>query len=315
LASDTQGTVERNWLIKTVGLTIAALTLVILVNMAIDIYGIFRHARGRRLAVYGDERIAKYLLSEKYVPADFNGLLVGSSVSANWNLNNIHAYKVYNESLNGGNIVEEKTIADQVLAHPGIKTVILIVHPFLTASHTFETVQLTPRENIAALGSQSLLEAYKDKVRSSMHDGKWPFDAAGTDDFAVPHQLNPTLRRMMAPGTEFAVDPIAMDSYRGLVANLHAKGIHILYVVPPLSQPLLTLKREAFDRYSALALAGKGADDDVIDFTSLEFASFCAEQNFADGVHATSEEARKIVDVIDRRLAGGSGPGVGPAAN
>ena len=99
------------WLAETIGAIVLLLLIVVLVNMSIDIYGIFRSTKGRHLVVYGDERIAKYLLSERYVPENFDSLLIGSSVSANWNTQGIDSFRAYNESIEGGNIVEEKVIA------------------------------------------------------------------------------------------------------------------------------------------------------------------------------------------------------------
>ncbi len=174
--SDNHAMSARAWLTETIGTIVALLIVVTLVNISVDIYGILRNAKGRHLRVYGDERVARYLLSEKYVPENFNALLIGSSVSANWNTSGINGLRVYNESLNGGNIVEEKTIADQALATSQIKVVILIVHPFLTYSHDFETVRLTPRENLEALGSLNLLDAYKSAVRVKLHREERTYD-------------------------------------------------------------------------------------------------------------------------------------------
>ena len=44
------------------------------VNAAADIYGLYRNPAGRRLPVYGDARVAKYLLSQRYVPENFNAI-------------------------------------------------------------------------------------------------------------------------------------------------------------------------------------------------------------------------------------------------
>ena len=294
----------RTWIIKTIALTVFMLIAVVLLNMSIDIYGIFRNVRGRHLVVYGDERVAKYLLSEKYVPDNFDALLIGSSVSANWNMGNVDGLRIYNESLNGGNIVEEKTLVDQALAKSGIKVAIVIIHPFLTNSHEFETVRLTQRENFAALGSQSLLDAYKDKVRSKLHPAEQAFDEFGTDDFGdAPQKLNPTLLKMMAPGSEFNIDEIAMSTYKSLIEELHSAKVQIIYVIPPVSQPLLMSKAKAFANYSNAILASRFAQDKVIDFTSDEFEGFRKDTaNFTDGIHLNNQAARQVVAVISNRL-------------
>ena len=72
------------------------------------------------ILVYGDERVAKYLMNERYVLANFNAVMIGSSVSANWRLDQIVQLRTFNNSVNGGNIVEEKSMVDQVLYPPPV---------------------------------------------------------------------------------------------------------------------------------------------------------------------------------------------------
>jgi hypothetical protein len=294
----------RAWVAETIGAAIALIIVVVLVNMTIDIYGIFRSAKGRRLVVYGDQRIAKYLFSERYVPENFDALLIGSSVSANWNTNGIDGFRAYNESVEGGNIVEEKTIADRALASSHIKFAILIVHPYLTDSHAFATVRLTPREKFAALGSQSLLDAYKNDVRVKLHLERNEFDQFGTDDFGdIPQKMNAHLQRMMTPGTPFRIDETAMKSYIDLVDELHAANIRIVYVIPPLLQSIFASKSDAFTNYTRAALANKLEQDLLIDFTSDEFVDFRRNAgNFKDGVHLTNQAAQRVVAVINIRV-------------
>jgi hypothetical protein len=304
LPSDKLAMTARQWLTDTIGATVLLLVVIVLANMSIDVYGIFRDAKGRHLSVYGDERVAKYLLSEKYVPENFNAILIGSSVSANWNTRGIYGFEVYNESLNGGNIVEEKAIADQALASSQIKAAILIVHPYLTASHDFNTVRLTPRENLEALGSLNLLDAYKSEARIKLHLGREEFDEFGTDDFGdIPNKMNPHLQNLMAPGSDFYVDEIAMSNYKALMDELHAAKIQIVFVVPPLSQPIFASKADAFASYSRKILANKSDRDLIIDFTSDEFAGFRRDQdNFKDGVHLTNQAARELIAEINARI-------------
>lgn len=294
----------RAWFVKTVALTVLLVIAIASANVAVDLYGIFRNPQGRHLAGYGDDRVAKYLLSERYVPTNFNALVIGSSVSSNWDANRIDAFRFYNVSLDGGNIVEEKTISDRALASPRIKLVILVVHPFLTSSHDFETVHVTPRENLEALGSQNLLNAYKDKLRSRFHKDAQTFDATGT--FVLPEEhreMNSVLQKVMDPVTGFKIDPIALRAHVDLVAELHAAGIPIVFVVPPISQSLLQPRAAQLAAYSSLLLCDKLDNDKVIDFTSPEFAAFREDgTNFSDGIHLTRLGAREIVTDINQRL-------------
>lgn len=301
---ETRSLSARTWLVETVCLTASLLIAVVLVNMSIDMYGIFRNARGRHLVVYGDERVAKYLLSERYVPDNFDALLIGSSVSANWNMGQIDGLRVYNESLDGGNIVEEKALVDQALPGSRIQVVFFIIHPYLTATHEFQTVGLTPRENLAALGSQSLLDAYKNEARITLHREEQHFDEFGTHDLGdAPKKLNATLQKLMSPGTEFDSDEVAMKTYKSLIDELHSAKVQIIYIVPPPSQSILASKGKAFANYSSIILASKWEQDRVIDFTSDEFVDFRSNpENFTDGIHLKNLAARQVVAVVNHRF-------------
>ena len=294
----------RAWLAKTIGLTILLVVAVAATDAAIDIYGIFRNPKGRHLAGYGDDRVAKYLLSERYVPANFNALVIGSSISANWDTSHIDAFKMYNESLDGGNIVEEKTISDRALASSRIKLAIVVIQPFLTSSHEFETVHVTPRENLEALGSQNLLDAYKDELRAHFHKDAQIFDDTGVMVLPeVPRELNPIAAKVMDPVTGFKVDPVALQAHQDLVAELHAAKIPIVFIVSAISRPLLSSRATRLAAYSRLLLRDKSDSDKVIDFTSPDFEAFReVGTNFSDGIHLTNVGSREIVVEINQRL-------------
>lgn len=295
----------RTWLLTTIGLLLTVGGGLIALNTSLDIYGIFHNPRGRRLAVFGDERVAKYLLSGRYVPENFDAVLIGSSVSANWNTSQIRGLRVYNESIYGGNINEEKSFLDQALSRPGIRVVFLVVHPFLTHSHAFETVRLTPREKLAALGSQSLWQAYLEMIRIRLHRSRQTSDAFGTN-FADPLRigLNPTLRQMMRPGEDFEIDPIALDIYKEAVAELHTRQVKIVFIVPPLSENLLAQKRTAFQKYFQTFQTVMAAQDMLIDFISDQFTAFrMNSKNFADGIHLEHAAAAEVISVIDAHIA------------
>src|SRR2546423_1309606 len=164
----------QNWFFTTLALIVIVAAVTVASNVTLDIYGLFRDPHGRRLPAIGDDRVAKYLLSKKYVPGNFDAILVGSSVSANWNTGRMRSLRVYNESMTAANIVEEKALVDQALSQPGIKAALLTVHPYLTNSHRFATVQVSERETFGALGSLTLWEAYK--VRYGLPGVHEPYD-------------------------------------------------------------------------------------------------------------------------------------------
>src|SRR5438105_1431990 len=99
-------TSNGKWCAGFAAIVLSATGATAAVGYALDCYGLFREAQGRKIAVHSNDGTSKYLLSQRYVPANFDGLLVGSSVSASWDVSAIDG-RVYNASVNGGNISDE----------------------------------------------------------------------------------------------------------------------------------------------------------------------------------------------------------------
>ena len=294
----------RRWLTWTVLLTVAVGGGAVAANVATDLWGLYREPAGRALPVYGDERVAKYLLSTRYVQANFDGALIGSSISANWPVVRLTHARLYNESLNGGNIVEEKAIAERLLERGGVRGVIMVVHPYLTATHEWNSVVMEPRLANGALGSENLIDAYKRRLKIRLGKDKLMFDAAGTADFDdKAKKLNAHLEAMMKPGADFEIDPIARAAYRDTVALWHAHHVPVAFVVPPVSDAMRARKGDAYAKYSDEILRDSAPGDLVFDFTTEELGAIGHDAtNFTDGVHLRSTAAARLVATIDERL-------------
>ena len=287
------------WLLTTISIVLIVTAAISGLNIMVDIYGLYRPARGRQLPVLGDERVAKYLLSMRYVPENFNAVLSGASVSANWSVTGITGLRVYNESLSGGNIVEEKSLIEAALERPGISVAFLLVHPAMTYSHEFQTVEMKPALKSSALGSSSLWQAYKDMANIRLGRIPRTFDYAGTETFLYAgSEMNIYMRRMWdAP--DFTVDPLALQAYRDLVAGLHRRGVQIVFIVPPTSEYLLQTKRAQMARYLRMMRSEIGAGYLWIDFLSQEHKELCNQANFSDGVHLRADGVRQVIADIN----------------
>jgi len=294
----------RTWLLITLFLILGAGGALIGLNAAVDLYGLWRPVQGRQLLVYGDERVAKYLFNMRYVPENFNAVLIGTSVSANWNMRGIEKLRVYNNSLDGGNIVEGKAITEETLSRPGITTAFLLVHPALTFSHDYETVDLVPRLRLSTLGSLSLWDAYKDLVNIRLGRARQLFDYAGTETFEkLRSEMTPHMKALWSPGESFDIDPVALAAYRDVVRELHAHQVRIIFVVPPTFEGLLEQKRPAFDRYVRLIQSELVSGDKWIDFTTDEYEAFRrVHSKFPDGTHLTTEAAKELVDILNAKV-------------
>jgi hypothetical protein len=293
----------RNWLISTLSFLLLIGGVIVGANVAFDIFGQFRPVRGRHLPVYGDERTAKYLLSWKYVPENFNALLVGASITANWNVHEFDQLRVYNASLNGGNFVEERALIEAALDRPGIECVLLLVHPALTVDHEFRTVEMTPELRRAALGSMALWDAYKQMLNERLGRLAKGIDDAGVADFGSKRrEMNPKMQAMWN-ASSFPIDSLAVQAYRAVVADLKARDIGVVFIVAPTADTLVRAKGAMLDAYYERMRADLGSDGLWIDFHSADYEKFAGNpENFTDGVHLTPKGATQLVSEANRHI-------------
>lgn len=75
---------EARWSAFCIVGALAAAAALCWLNYRVDLYGLFGKDHDRSGMVYSNERSGKYLLSLRYVPEHCDSLLVGSSVTDNW---------------------------------------------------------------------------------------------------------------------------------------------------------------------------------------------------------------------------------------
>jgi len=280
---------HRRWMILLLLLTALMALSVAAINYVADIFGVFRDPRGRSLTVYSNERTAKYLLNQRYVPENFHALVIGSSSTANWNVDLFQGPRVYNESMDGGNAAEEKLLVEEALRSGHFEYALVSVTPFATSSDSLQEGGMgTPRRR-EALGSVNVLREEATALLVHLHVMKRKFYADGSKELteAIPAHAR-------FPQQAYHIDPDALRDYRSMIAELRQNHVIVIFVVPPLSQPLLEENQEQMKRYfERTELISPG--DLVIDCNGPEFLGFRSDiSNFDDGIHLTHDAARVL---------------------
>lgn len=129
----------KTFFIRLLAISLVIAALVVLFNFYMNEYGLFGDARGKSIKIYGNERTAKYLLSLNYIPSNFNGLLIGSSVSDNIDSKGFVGYRIYNASINAATVAELRILVENVLKKGDLKCVIISLYPILTSSNEKRT--------------------------------------------------------------------------------------------------------------------------------------------------------------------------------
>ena len=128
---------SRSWIALTIATILAVALADIAIALIVDPYGIWRNPVGRKLpiAIFTSGRKAKFLMSKRYIPSNYDGLIIGPSSVANWDVGTLAGAQIYNLSIDGANTTEEKLVLDQALRTGSYKIAILALVPGTTSSH------------------------------------------------------------------------------------------------------------------------------------------------------------------------------------
>jgi hypothetical protein len=294
------------WMVETLLLIAAASGLFAWFNFRQDMLGL--HGRSP-VEIYALERYSKYLMSYRYVPDHFDGILLSNSVAANWDTGQFTNYRVFNAGLRGSTIAEEKLIVDNSVNRGHMKMAIIVLLPSLTGSHDMRTAYMTPHDYYASFGSvqtlivdaQAAMERFGPRLHLPASAAKHKFEPDGAMNF--PMARDPSTAIPPLNEEELRGDPVAVDELKEILENLHAHGIKVYAVYAPLyaarwTSPQGPELRAWVDKTTALF----SPQDTIIDLNDGQLAALEADrENFPDYLHLTSEAASKVMaDVVAR---------------
>jgi hypothetical protein len=286
------------WLGMTLGLTALLIGLHIFIAWRLDLFGIYRDPHGRALITSEHERKAKYLLNQAYVPANFNALIIGASASVNWQGSYFTGYRLYNESLEGGDASEERRLVEQALPRGRFKVALVALNPRITSLHILQDGfdQVTRAEVLGSIGSLGL---EYDALLERIHPSPRTYFPDGSHTLPVHAPPGPN---DIGGGLDRAEDPEAVNDYRSLVQELIDRGTRIVYVVYPMYGPALKHNKDLVAGYMR-SVATNMPPSPVIDFNAPEYASFRDDpNNYIDEIHLSPTGADKLCQMLNTRM-------------
>lgn len=285
------------------------------INFTIDIYGLFWRDGKTGISIYSDERTSKFLLAHRYIPKNFNGYLIGPSLSANINTKEFLSYKIYNLSMMGANITEQYTVLAKALEVKSPSKVIICLHPYLTADYGMKTNMINEKEYWAALGSISLYKAYLlYLVREfNLLPHKYPknqFNDFGFNNYNdllksddVKSRIEIELQRPDAVKSK--IDPQALEEFDLMIADLKERGVQIIGYFHPLPYQIFNKFELDINKYQSTIREHLGEDALIIDFNNPEYLYFTSDySNYIDHGHLSEKGQkflmREIIDKMDK---------------
>jgi hypothetical protein len=287
-----------------------------------DPFGLWRDSGPRR--IYTDERTSKYLLARKYVPENFDGVLMGPSYSANIDPSHIEGTRLYNLSINGGNAYELKHVFGPAASGGRLKYIVLCLHPYIVKESGFKAkgfgtnyLELAlfsrPAGQIAAAAASGTPMEQPDVFARS---------EAGWNDFDQIKDLEKpdfrayaTRMTQAVPGSQsFHVDPRALQDVRDIVALARRNNIRVFaFYFPNDIWSFEAIYRSGWDAFRRDMAAIFGPEDVVWDMNTPDYDFIRTNPDAYSDSHLNRTGARLTAKVLQERLAAHQAESASPA--
>ncbi len=307
---------SRRFLVTVVGAVVAICAGLAAINVRLNVYGVFGDARGESRHVVTDERWTKFMYTFNYIPANFDGMLIGSSVSDNLDTSRIQGYRVYNACFAGGSGGEANRMVSSVLDHGAhLRLLLVSLDTAMLKSATLKAGGMQQRDYWSALGSTQLLGDYVAEVAVRVGVLPDPWTAYGMADYetlglrradadavAAEQRLYPPEARAID------ADSDALELLGALVARARAHGARIVGFFPPVYEPIHRIRD--FRPLEQAARALLAPDERIVDFNNGTFSRILGRSHPLPGWHAP-EQGRRGAGHRRPRRSGGPAVAVG----
>ena len=204
----------------------------ILLNFLTDDFGLFWSNGPKRIWVL--EKTSKYLLSYRYVPRHFEGLLIGPSHSdVGMDTRQLQSYRVYNLSMRGSNASEVRAATVNALQRGHFRFLIICLSPYLTKDSGMKDGAISPRAYWGSLFSLLPLQVWWQKLALHRHP---ELDRGNASEWGTADTVGLTytwddfveMQRAQALGlADTRIDPRAFDDLRVVVQTARAHGVKV----------------------------------------------------------------------------------------
>lgn len=304
---------SKKYFISILVALIVGLSAIGFINYQINLFGLYGNVEGRSITIHASERTSKYLLSYNYVPANFQGILIGPSLSANINTKSRPAAKVYNCSILGANMSELLPIAKNVINKGQLSQIYISLHPYLLKDHGMKSTSISDKTYYSALGSISLFKIYAIGILRKYNVWPTKYPKGQYNDFGFNY-YNPSFsntpvsekveNEISKPKESLTIDSVALSELNQLLILCRKKGVKVIAYFHPLPKPIYDYyKPEMLDFKNEVSEVFKEGDI-VIDYNEAYFEYFTSDYtNYIDHGHL-SLKGQEILfgNVIDRTI-------------
>ncbi len=279
-----------------------------------DDFGLFRDVNHRKIRIYTAEMISKYLLSFRYIPANYDGIIIGPSLSDELDPARIQRYKTYNLSIAGGNASQVRLCAENAIERGNIKLLIVCLDPYLTRESGLNDRRLTPRMCWSALGSTFTFQYYWDRIERALvpqkdtfadsYDGKCNLAKKNMLKHVDPQKEIDTFASNIArTDSPLTVEPRAYEELAELLGVARRKHVRILAFYFPQPYKVFTALHGRYQQFREKMDTLFTPQDTVCDFNEEEYRAFRDDfTNYSDYGHLSIKGADFLIGELNRKI-------------
>lgn len=302
------------------GLAFISSAFFIGINFAVNDFGLWNHRDTAR--IWALEKTTKYLLAQRYVPENFDAVMIGASVSANMDTRRLHGYRVYNLSMSGGNITETGAAAQEYLKASGDKKLLIVtLHPYMTKNSGMKSFQISDKDYWGSLFSLTPLRILQMKIQYALGRDRMDFkdSEAGWNNFNFPETKadmaavekgnRDTLAAIRAGQTSapkaYPIDPVAVSELDALLKLAREKGVKIAAYYFPLLGSEYDIMAYSGDwkKYQSAMKPLFQADEIILDMNTPKFDYLRRDPNaYHDSGHLSQTGANVVLDKLNQVL-------------
>ncbi|MBI0399108.1 MAG: hypothetical protein GYB55_07285 [Cytophagales bacterium] len=286
-----------------------------LINVFLDVFGLFGFKNKDQVRVYGEERFSKYLMTFEFVPQNFEGMILGPSLSANLNPDHIQNKNYFNLSLMGARINNVLSLATNVIENNGnIKEAIVCIHPYVTSdTGTDASDFMNPDTYWKAFGSVNLLRVYGLGIirNFNLWPNKYPknqYNTNGSNSFEPLFKVENVSNRILeevnnVKVNEFSIGEGQRKDFEELLTLLQTNNIRTFVYYHPVPYPIFDAYKEEIDQYwediLSMAKNNQGSQLSFYNFNNPEFYDFSQDvSNYIDHGHLSKKGQGILIQKI-----------------
>ncbi|PIB34639.1 hypothetical protein BFP72_04045 [Reichenbachiella sp. 5M10] len=297
---------ERTYFFTTCISAVLLIALLISINVYVDMYGLYRETTDK--TIYHNEKLSKYLLAHRYIPENFNRVVIGPSLSDNLDLSTLgdNSKRYYNASVMGANITELNTILKEIVKHGEIDQVIICLHPYLTKDAQSKGQSLNNKTRYSALGSLNLYQTYVFYFIRTLNilPTKYPqnqFSRDGTNNYYNQFRVENVKQRIKEEAIAHHDEPIvvnrdALRELKKLLVYLDAQNIQVLGYFHPVPSIILEANKMEYLKYQQMIESLFLPSQHILDFNHPSYRFFRDNAtNYIDHGHLSKRGQQFIV--------------------